>query len=52
MAQMMISACDRVKNIVGKGENACLQHFLLCQQCFQMASFVGVIKSRECVVKN
>ena len=29
----------RVENIVGKGENAGYQHFLLFPQCFQKASF-------------
>ena len=29
----------RVENIVGKGENACYQHFLLFPQCFQKAYF-------------
>ena len=28
-----------VENIVGKGENASYQHFLLFQQCFQKVSF-------------
>ena len=28
-------AFDRVENIVGKGENAAYQHFLLFPQCFQ-----------------
>ena len=37
VAQMMISVFDRVENIVRKGENACYQHFLLFQQCFQKA---------------
>ena len=32
---MMISVCDRVENIAGKGENAGYQHFLLFPQCFQ-----------------
>ena len=27
------------RNIVGKGENACFQHFLLVPQCFQEAFF-------------
>ena len=27
----------RIENIVGKEENASYQHFLLFQQCFQMA---------------
>ena len=46
VAKMAISLCDRVKNmvgkeedasfenIVGKGENAGHQHFLLFPQCF------------------
>ena len=29
----------RVENIVGKGENACFQHFLLFPSCFQKAFF-------------
>ena len=28
----------RIENIVGKGENAGYQHFLLFPQCFQKAS--------------
>ena len=39
VAKMMISLYDRVENIVGKGENAGYQHFLLFPQCFQKASF-------------
>ena len=35
----------RVENIVGKGENAGYQHFLLVPQCFQKASLLGVVKS-------
>ena len=34
VAKMMISVC-RVENIVGKGENAGSQHFLLFPHCFQ-----------------
>ena len=34
----------RVENIVGKGENAGYQHFLLFPQCFQKASFSGSLK--------
>ena len=34
----------RVENIVGKGENAGYQHFLLFPQCFQKLSFPEVIK--------
>ena len=36
---MVISVFDRVENIVGKGENADYQHFLLFPQCFQNSSF-------------
>ena len=39
IAKIMIFVCDRVENIVGKGENAGYQHFLLFLQCFQKASF-------------
>ena len=34
----------RVENIVGKGENAGYQHFLLFQQCFQKASYTESLK--------
>ena len=34
----------RVENIVGKGENAGYQHFLLILQCFQKPSFSGSLK--------
>ena len=34
-------AMGRVENIVGKGENAGYQHFLLFPQCFQKASCLG-----------
>ena len=33
--QMPIFVFDRIENIVGKGENAGYQHFLLFPQCFQ-----------------
>ena len=35
-----------VENIVGKGENAGYQQFLLFPQCFQKASFSGLFKVR------
>ena len=38
---MMTSPSDRVENIVGKGENAGYQHFLLFPQCFQKPSLSG-----------
>ena len=34
----------RVENIVGNGENAGYQHFLLLSQCFQKAIFLGLLK--------
>ena len=34
----------RVENIVGKGENAGYQHFLLSLQCFQKVSLPGSLK--------
>ena len=36
---MIISVFDRGENIVGKGENAGDQHFLLFPQCSEKASF-------------
>ena len=35
---------ERTENIVGKGENAGNQHFLLFPQCFQKFSFPRVLK--------
>ena len=49
---MMLSVIDRIENIVGKGENAGYQHLLLFPWCFQKASFMGVVKSRDYVVKS
>ena len=34
----------RVENVVGKGENADFQHFLLFLQCFQKASYTESLK--------
>ena len=39
MAVKLKLVLGRVENIVGKGENAGHQHFLLLPQCFQKASF-------------
>ena len=41
---MIISAFDRVENILEKGENADYQHFLLFLQCFQKLSVKGSLK--------
>ena len=42
----------RVKNIVGKEENAGYQHFLLLPQFFSKSFLCRVVKSRDCVVKS
>ena len=43
----------RVENIVGKGENAAYQHFLIFPQCFQKASdLYKVVKGRDYVVQS
>ena len=47
----IISVIDRLENIMGKGENAGNQHFLLFPQCFQVF-FIRVLKSWDCVVKS
>ena len=39
-----MSVFDGVENIVGKGENAGYQHFLLFPQYFQKASFSESLK--------
>ena len=42
-----------VEIIVGKGENACHQHFLLFSDCLQKVSFSGSLKkSLDCDVKD
>ena len=33
-----------MENIVGKGENAGYQHFLLFPRCFQKVSYTGIVK--------
>ena len=44
----MICVTDWVEYMVGKGENAGYQHFLLFPQCFLNASFPGSLKSGLC----
>ena len=41
LAQKLKFVLGRVENIVGKGDNAGYQHFLLFQQCFQKSSILG-----------
>ena len=48
VAQIIISVFDKVENIVGKGENASYQHFLLFPRYFQTASYSGCKKSGLC----
>ena len=43
MAEKLKFGLERVENIVEKGENAGNQHFLLFQQCFQKASYTGLL---------
>ena len=50
--EMMIFVFDRVENIVGKGENAGYQHFLLFPTMFLKGLFYKVVKSQDCVVKS
>ena len=44
VAKIMNSVFDRIENIVGKGENAGYQHFLLFPQCFEKDFFLRVVK--------
>ena len=44
LAEKLKFVLGRVENIVGKGENAGYQHFLLVPQCFQKASISGSLK--------
>ena len=44
VAKFIIPVFDRVENIVGKGENAGNQHFLLFPQCFQKIFSSGLLK--------
>ena len=45
-AEIIIFFFDRVENIVGKGENAGYQHFLLYPQCFKSLFPQGRFKVR------
>ena len=50
VTQKLIFVLRRVENIVGKGEYAGYQHFLLFLQCFLKLSFLEVSQVRDCVV--
>ena len=45
----MIFVCDRVENMVGKGENAVIQHFLLFLPCLPNV-FLIVFKTQNCIM--
>ena len=47
-AKMMISVFDIIENIVGKGENAGNQHFLLFPQCFHKFCLARSLKHSMC----
>ena len=51
VAQMVQVCCDRIENIVGKGENAGNNHFSI-PTMFSKGFFPRVFKSRHCVVKG
>ena len=44
LAEKLKFVLGRVENIVGMGENAGYQHFLLFPQCFQKVSILGLLK--------
>ena len=48
MTQKLKFGMERIVKIVGKGENAGDQHFLLFPQCFQKALFRAVFESGLC----
>ena len=43
---------ERIENILGKGENAGYLAFSPLPKTFSIASFLRVVKSRDCVVKR
>ena len=43
---------QQIENIVGKGENAGYQYFLLFPQMFSKVFFFRVVISQDCVVKD
>ena len=51
VTQKLKLGLERVENIVGKGENAGYQHFLLSTM-FSKAFLSRGVKSRDCVVKG
>ena len=47
VTKMLGFVLERIGNIVGKGENAGNQHFLLFPQCFQILFFPRVVKAQD-----
>ena len=41
VTEKLIFVFEKLENIMGKGENAGYQHFLLFPQCFQKTSYTG-----------
>ena len=52
MTEILKSALGRVEKIVGKGENAGIQHFFPFPTMFSKALCFKVVKSQDCVVKS
>ena len=52
MSEKLKLVLERVDNIMGKGENASCQCFLLFQHCFQKANLFGTLKIVHYLVKG
>ena len=48
VSRIMVSVLGRVENIVGKGENAGYQHFLLFSTMFSKVFFTRVVDKVSC----
>ena len=42
--EIMNSVFNRTEIVVGNGENAVYQHFLLYPQCFEKSIIIGIVK--------
>ena len=49
---MTVFIFDEIENIVGKGENAGYQHFLLFPTMFSKAFFLRILYTRDCVLTD
>ena len=52
VAQLMNLVFDRLENIVGKAEKCWLQAFSSFATMISKGHFLGIIESRDCVVKS